>query len=127
MKKARDFSTVNASSTAFDVGNFVTVNNMFGTPDVSFVAGESTPFKQLALYDTAIVTPGTASGTKIGVARVRTYQHFTGTAGEPDAIYKLFLFDRPRQSYFLCLQFWAAITGFQRPRLGPEGPAPLFY
>jgi len=93
LKKARDFSTVNASSTAFDVGNFVTVNNMFGTPDVSFVAGESTPFKQLALYDTAIVTPGTASGTKIGVARVRTYQHFTGTAGEPDAIYKLFLFD----------------------------------
>ena len=93
LKKARDFSTINASSTAFDVGNFVTVNNMFGTPDVSFVAGEATPFKQLALYDTAIVTPGTASGTKIGVARVRTYQHFSGTAGQPDSIYKLFLFD----------------------------------
>ena len=93
LKKARDFSTINASSTAFDVGNFVTVNNMFGTPDVSFVAGEATPFKQLALYDTAIATPGTASGTKIGVARVRTYQHFSGTAGQTDAIYKLFLFD----------------------------------
>ena len=93
LQKARDFETVNASSTAFDVGNFVTVNNMFGTPDVSFVAGESTPFKQLALYDTAIVTPGSASGTKIGVARVRTYQHSTGTVGDPEAIYKLFLFD----------------------------------
>ena len=93
LKKSRDFATINASSTAFDVGNFVTVNNMFGTPDVSFVAGESTPFKQLSLYDTAIATPGTASGTKIGVARVRTYQHFSGTAGQTDAIYKLFLFD----------------------------------
>ena len=93
LAKSRQFSTVNASSTAFDVGNFVTVTNMFGTPDVSFVSGESTPFKQLSLYDTAIVTPGSAVGTKIGVARVRTYQHNSGTAGQPDAIYKLFLFD----------------------------------
>ena len=93
LKKSRNFSTINASSTAFDVGNFVTVNNMFGTPDVSFVAGESTPFKQLSLYDVVTSSPGTATGTKIGVARVRTYQHFSGTAGEPDSIYKLFLFD----------------------------------
>ena len=93
LNKSRNFETINASSTAFDVGNFVTVNNMFGTPDVSFVSGESTPFKQLSLYDEAIVTPGTAAGTKIGVARVRTYQHFSGTAGQPDAIYKMFLFD----------------------------------
>jgi len=93
LPKARDFETINASSTAFDVGNFVTVNNMFGTPDVSFVSGESVAFKELSLYDTVVSTPGTATGTKIGVARVRTYQHFSGTAGQTDAIYKLFLFD----------------------------------
>lgn len=93
LPKARDFETINASSTAFDVGNFVTVTNMFGTPDVSFVAGESVAFEELQLYDTITSTPGTAAGTMIGAARVRTYQHFSGTAGQSDAIYKLFLFD----------------------------------
>ena len=93
LKKSREFNTVNSSNTAFDVGNYVTVNNLFGTPDVSFISGESTPFKQLSLYDTATSAPGTATGTKIGVARVRTYQHHSGTPGQPDAIYRLFVFD----------------------------------
>ena len=57
------------------------------------MAGESVAFEELQLYDTITSTPGTAAGTMIGAARVRTYQHFSGTAGQSDAIYKLFLFD----------------------------------
>ena len=91
--KARSFETVNAGVTAFDVGNFVTITNLFGTPDITFISGEATAFKQIQLYDTAIATRGSASGTHIGVARARTYQHQSGTPGEEDAIYRLFLFD----------------------------------
>ena len=93
INKARSFDTVNAGVTAFEIGNYVTITNLYSTPDVTFISGETTAFKEIQLYDTAIVTRGSASGTKIGVARARTYQHQSGVAGEEDAIYRLYLFD----------------------------------
>ena len=93
VKKARDFESINASNTAFEIGNFINITNLYGTPDVSFISGETTAFKEIALHDLAITTRGSASGTQIGVARTRTYEHSTGTAGDTDATYKLFLFD----------------------------------
>ena len=42
---------------------------------------------------TATATRGSASGTQVGVARARTIQYESGTAGNTDSIYKLFLFD----------------------------------
>ena len=44
-------------------------------------------------YDDKIQTRGTASGTLIGVARARTIEYNTGTAGETTSVYKLFMFD----------------------------------
>ena len=93
INKARSFETVNAGVTAFEIGNYVTITNLFNTPDVTFISGETTAFKEIQLYDTAIVTRGDASGTQIGVARARTYQHQSGTAGDEDAVYRLYLFD----------------------------------
>ena len=91
--KARDFNTVNAGISTFDVGNFANITNLYGTPDITFISGESTAFKTLELYDGAISTRGTASGTQIGAARARTIQYGSGVAGETTAIYKLFMFD----------------------------------
>jgi hypothetical protein len=91
--KARSFNTVNAGVTAFEIGNYVAITNLHSTPDITFISGESTAFKEIQLYDTAIATRGSASGTKIGVARARTYQHQSGVAGQTDAVYRLYLFD----------------------------------
>ena len=93
INKARDFNTVNAGVSTFDVGNFANITNLYGTPDITFISGESTAFKTLEFYDSTIVTRGTKNGTHIGAGRARTIQYGSGIAGETAAIYKLFLFD----------------------------------
>ena len=91
--KARDFNSVNTSVTTYDIGNFLNITNVYGSPDVSFISGETTPYKQISLFDTETVTRGTSSGTRIGVARARTIEYFSGTSGATTSSYKLFLFD----------------------------------
>ena len=91
--KARDFNTINAAVTSYDVGNFLNISNVYGTPDISFVSGESTAYKQISLFDTATATRGSSSGTRIGLARARSIEYSSGTAGETSAVYKLYLWD----------------------------------
>ena len=93
VNKSRDFRTLNAAASPIDLGNYIKVTNLYGTPDVSSISSETTVYKQLDLYDTNIATRGTAVGVHMGVARVRTYQYDSGTAGEQDATYRLYLFD----------------------------------
>ena len=57
------------------------------------ISGETTPYKTIQLHDDVISTRGTASGTQIGVARSRTIEYNSGTAGNTDAVYNLYLFD----------------------------------
>jgi len=97
MAKARDFETVNAGVTIAELGNFVNITSIYGSPDISPISGESTAFKQIDLFDTVTATRGTASGNHIGVARARGLEYSTGTAGasasNTEAVYKLYLFD----------------------------------
>ena len=97
INKARDFNTVNAGISTFDLGNYVLIKNVYGTPDITFITGETTPFKTIQLYDAPITTRGSANGTRIGVARARHIEYSSGTAGadanNPFAEYKLYLFD----------------------------------
>jgi len=93
VNKSRDFRTLNAAASAIDLGNYIKVTNLYGTPDVSSISGETTVYKQLDLYDTNIATRGTAVGVHMGVARARTYQYDSGIAGEQAATYRLYLFD----------------------------------
>lgn len=77
-------------------GNFVYVKEVCGPIDTFNL-------DEVELYTTASAqltarsysTSGTASGlgTKIGTARVRDIQYYSGTPGTPDAQYKLYLFD----------------------------------
>ncbi|NWJ44208.1 DUF4815 domain-containing protein, partial [Marine Group I thaumarchaeote] len=91
--KARDFNTINAGIITYDVGNYLNITNVYGTPDVSFISGETTPYKQIDIYDTETSTRGSASGTRIGIARARTMEYSSGTAGATSSTYKLYLFD----------------------------------
>ena len=93
LNKARDFSTVNAGVTTFDIGNFTSVTNVYGTPDITQISGEATPYKEIRLFTEKTATRGTPSGYQVGVARARTMEFSSGTQGNTDAIYKLFLFD----------------------------------
>ena len=97
INKARDFNTVNAGVSTFDVGNFANITNLYGTPDITFISGETTAFKTLELYDDKISTRGTANGNLIGVARARSIQYHSGTAGSSStnntSRYKFFMFD----------------------------------
>ena len=49
--KARDFETDSGSVTRYDIGSFVNVENVFGSPDINFVSGEVENFKTLRLVD----------------------------------------------------------------------------
>ena len=91
--KARDFNTVNTAVTTYDVGNFLNITNIYGMPDISFISGETTPYKQIDLFDTPTATRGNSSGTRIGIARARAIEFVSGVGGETTATYKLFLFD----------------------------------
>ena len=93
INKARDFSTVNAGVTTFEIGNFAKITNLYNTPDIGAVSGETTAYNTLGLFDDITSTRGSASGNQVGVARARSIQYDSGTAGNTDAVYKLFLFD----------------------------------
>ena len=106
LDKARDFNTQQNFSTKFDIGNFVNVTKVFGTPDVGTASGV-TPFKTLNLFDDLQSSRGSApsaSGSTqplIGRAKSRGFEYVSGTASSfvfssasvTDAVYKHYLFD----------------------------------
>ena len=61
--KARDFDTDSGITTRFNIGSFINVENVFGSPDIGFVSGEVENYKALRLVDTAHSTRGTVFGT----------------------------------------------------------------
>ena len=94
LKKARDVTTINSGVTNLELGNFVRITNLYGTPDVGNISGESTPYKEIKLFSGQTVTRGTASQEEpVGIARVRALEHDSGVSGSNDAVYKAYLFD----------------------------------
>ena len=91
--KARDFNTVSGGITNLDFGNYVKIDNLYNTPDISDVTGETTPFKEVKIYNTATSSRGSASGSQIGTTRIRAVQYLSGTPGDTAAIYRAYLFD----------------------------------
>tara|TARA_S200002703_G_C3802402_1_gene248054 strand:+ start:679 stop:4689 length:4011 start_codon:yes stop_codon:yes gene_type:complete len=91
--KARDFNTVSGGITNLDFGNFVKIDNLYNIPDISDISGETTPFKEVKIYDTATSSRGDPSGNQIGTTRIRAIQYLSGTSGNVAAIYRAYLFD----------------------------------
>tara|TARA_B100000497_G_scaffold114780_1_gene137681 strand:+ start:13999 stop:20073 length:6075 start_codon:yes stop_codon:yes gene_type:complete len=87
VNKARSFDTQNNSTTRFDVGNFVNVNNVYGSPDIGFVSsGPVAAFKEVNLYREETAVRGTenaGSGSNIksvGHAKSKGFQYTSGNA-----------------------------------------------
>ena len=104
LPKARKVLNVNAGISTFNIGNFANITNVYGLPDIGDVTGETTPYKEIEIYTDFTGTRGdatfnssgektTSRGYKIGVCRARSMEYRSGTAGNTDAIFKLFLFD----------------------------------
>jgi hypothetical protein len=87
--KPRDYANVSATTVNIDTGSYVLVNNVYGLPNLV------TDLELVTLYDDYKATLHTTSGTgnKVGTARVRHFELFSGTPGQADAQYKVFLFD----------------------------------
>jgi len=86
LEKARDFETDSGITTRFEQLPFVNVTNIFGTPDIGFVSGETEVFKKVRLVDEEHSSRGTAlvnnDGTvqDIGRAKSRGIEYNSGTA-----------------------------------------------
>jgi hypothetical protein len=107
INKARSFDTQNNFTTKFEVGNFVNVRNIFGSPDIGFVSGATEAFKRVNLYKDQTTSRGvenTGSGagiTSIGRAKSKGFQYVTGTpsaftfssAALTNSVYRHYLFD----------------------------------
>ena len=89
--KARDFETDSGITNRFNVGSFINVENVFGSPDINFVSGEIENYKALRLVDEAHGTRGTVFGTAlayvydIGRAKTRAFEFNSGTAATTDS------------------------------------------
>ena len=105
--KAREFDTDGGTVSRFNIGSFVNVKDVFGTPDIGFVSGESEAFKSVRLVDEQHGTRGTVFGTAlahvfdIGRAKSRAFEHnsgspttnFLSSASVTDSVFKHYLFD----------------------------------
>ena len=91
VNKARDFDTSSGITTRFDVGSYLNVENVFGSPDIGFVSGEVENYKALRLVDEPHTTRGTVFGTAlayvydIGRAKTRAFEYSSGNAATADS------------------------------------------
>ena len=107
VNKARDYDTSSGITTRFNIGSYLNVENVYGSPDIGFVSGEVENYKALRLVDEAHGTRGTVFGTSlayvydIGRAKSRAFEYSSGTASTvfmssssvTDSVYKHYLFD----------------------------------
>jgi len=108
--KARTFGTENGFPTKFDVGNFVNVSNVYGSPDVNFITGETEAYKALQLkLSSPSYTAGTITANNenlvldIGRAKSKGFEYNASTSSaisgagavspQTTEIFKHFLFD----------------------------------
>ena len=89
--KARTFETDSGITNRFNVGSFINVEEVFGSPDINFVSGEIENYKTLRLVDQThstrgtVLTTGTAHNTDIGRAKTRAFEFNSGTAATTDS------------------------------------------
>ena len=107
VSKARDFETASGQVTRFAQISFVNITQVYGTPDVGFVSGESEVYKKVRLVDQEHSTRGTEltnnDGTvhDIGRAKTRSIEYNSGAASGvfmsteslKTTTYKHYLFD----------------------------------
>jgi len=90
IEKPRTTQFFDNAITSIEIGNFVNVTNVYGSPDISSAntLSDSTEYKEVKLFDQPTSTRGAVpaavsgvqlAGVQIGVARSRVFEHVTGT------------------------------------------------
>ena len=95
IEKSRSTNSQQNTVVGFEMGNFSTITNVFGFPNVSG-SSIANNYQTVELYDTFTATPGSASGNLIGYARVSSCEFVkspNATFGDSDDQYKLNVFD----------------------------------
>ena len=82
--KARDFTAVNNSTVSTLVGSYVTITGLYSVPDLITL-------NEVDLYNGYTNTPGSAAGTKVGTARIRSIVYVSGSG--MTATYTAYLFN----------------------------------
>ena len=82
--KARDSATVNNSTISSLIGNYLTVSGLYSVPDLATLSA-------VDLYNYYTSSSGSASGTRVGTARIRSIEYVSGSG--TSAIYNVYLFD----------------------------------
>ena len=94
--KGLDTKTTNNAYISVDYGNYIRINEVGGL--FQFSTGDTVDLynsvKTFLSNSTAASTGNTTPvGTKIGTARIRSMVRESGVAGNPNAVYQLYLFD----------------------------------
>ncbi len=78
--KARTTASKSNVASAFRIGNYLKINNVYGLPDIGD-AGDLSAFSAVELMDTAkgSVASDDGGGNTIGFARVRAFEEFSST------------------------------------------------
>ena len=79
--KARTTASKDNVASAFRIGNFLKINNVYGLPDIGDT-GDLNAFSTVTLMDTAkgSVASDDGGGNEIGFARVRAYEQFDSSS-----------------------------------------------
>lgn len=86
VSKAREYSQADNAFLYPEMGSYVLVTNLYGTPPI-------TTNGLINLRDQLTVTRDVAAGSVVGTARVRAIEWDNGTLGSTTATYKLFLYN----------------------------------
>lgn len=84
--KARDTNEIQNASTFIDYGNYIEVDNLTAIPDIG-------SYRRIRLWTGVLDPSGNAQGTSVGDCCIRNVELVSGTAGDPAAVYRLYLFD----------------------------------
>ena len=95
VQKGTDTQIVNSVSTAVAYGNYIRVKNvagvfLFSTGDVVSLRSATKDFLNTS---TNYGAAPSLSGDQVGTARIRSMVYESGIPGDPNAIYRLYLFD----------------------------------
>ena len=118
--KARDIDTVNNSIVPASLGNYLNVTNTWGTPDITMIGTDSTPFNVIKFYDerTTNTVPASVNGTQIGEARCRAFEHDSGILNSTQGgsltntgVFRVYMFD---------IQMFVTLDVNQSTTYGPD-------
>jgi len=121
IEKAREFDTVNNSTTRLNIGSSIDVTNIHGQPDLGTVSGQTEAFREVTLLKEATASRGTAnvgSSTDlhtIGRAKPRFFEYSSGTAGATSSnttsVYKFGLFNIDMFTHVVTTGSFTKVTG----------------